>query len=200
MFHKVLGFADGENLTLRYQEMVENGCIPTDEVFHIPDLVVWHPKITEQYYCDFTRLSFYQTVVGAEEQLDWYRQEISKIQFSYSTGGGDSALEGTGSLYPKLFKKAKKGKKTKSVDINLTVDMMRYANDRKFDALLLLSGDGDYLPLVEELTRQGKQVWLAAFSSGLSQRLRFAADDFTDLDKLFFQHNSSAIPLQPSPA
>jgi uncharacterized LabA/DUF88 family protein len=54
------------------------------------------------------------------------------------------------------------------------------------DILFLLAGDGDYIPLIEEVMRQGKQVHLGAFSDGLSPRLPHIADEFVDLDKYFF--------------
>jgi uncharacterized LabA/DUF88 family protein len=47
-------------------------------------------------------------------------------------------------------------------------------------------GDSDYVPLVQEVMRQGVQVWVAALSSGLSSSLRHAADGFYDLDPVFF--------------
>jgi uncharacterized LabA/DUF88 family protein len=68
--------------------------------------------------------------------------------------------------------------------------MMRSANNGAFDVLFLLSGDGDYLPLIEEITRSGKQVWVAAFSKGLNSNLRFAADEFFDLDEIFFKSST----------
>ncbi len=42
-------------------------------------------------------------------------------------------------------------------------------------------GDGDYLPLVEYLQNQGKQVEVMAFGNTSSGRLREEADDFIDL-------------------
>jgi len=51
--------------------------------------------------------------------------------------------------------------------------------------------DGDYLPLVREVMRQGIHVTTAALSSGLTPELRRAADEFVDLDKQFFQQPRS---------
>jgi uncharacterized LabA/DUF88 family protein len=186
MGHKVIAFADGENLVLRYQDMLKDGNVPRDDVFHIRDLVVWHPDITGHTLCDIARISFYQTVVGDQDHLDAARRQVSEVQFTCRANENDT-IELDGTLRPCLFKKEKKSAKTKSVDINLTVDMMRHANNAMFDVLFLLSGDGDYLPLVEEIMRGGKQVWLAAFSKGLNMNLRFAVDEFFDLDEIFFE-------------
>jgi uncharacterized LabA/DUF88 family protein len=57
-----------------------------------------------------------------------------------------------------------------------------------YDVAILLAGDGDYLPLVEELKREGKAVVVCFFeSTGLNPRLRREADDFVNLDELFLR-------------
>ena len=60
MSHRVIAFADGENLVLRYQDTLKDGRTSKSDVVHISDLVVWHPDIAEQYYCDIARISFYK--------------------------------------------------------------------------------------------------------------------------------------------
>ncbi len=47
--------------------------------------------------------------------------------------------------------------------------------------VIVVSGDGDYVPLVEYLRNQGKQVEMAAFGGTTSAKLIEAADDFLDL-------------------
>lgn len=186
MTHRMIGFADGENLVFRYQAMVAEGAIPKPNVVHHSDLLVWHPEISESYLCDIVRISYYQTVVGDAVKIDEARDLIAAVKYEYKMVAADDGTESRGTLRPRVFKKESKATKTKSVDINLTVDMLRHAADSRIDALFLLSGDGDYLPLIEEVARMGKQVWLAAFSKGLNKQLRYAADEFLNLDDLFF--------------
>jgi uncharacterized LabA/DUF88 family protein len=50
----------------------------------------------------------------------------------------------------------------------------------------LASGDGDYLPLLQEVMRRGKQVEVLAFSSGLNEQLTYSVDRFLSLDEVFF--------------
>ena len=188
MVHKVMGFVDGENLVFRYQAMCKEGAVPKANVIHVPDVVVWHPSITENMYGEFVRISFYQTVVGAEERINEAKQAICDIEYAFE--GSETSRDEPyycGNLVPRVFKKENKNSKTKSVDINLTVDMLRHAINGPIDVLFLLSGDGDYLPLVDEASRHGKQVWLAAFSNGFNKNLRFAVDEFFCLDKYFFE-------------
>lgn len=82
------------------------------------------------------------------------------------------------------------------IDIDLTIDVMRAALGMPVDGIYLLSGDGDYLPLLREISRTtSKQVYLGAFSSGLQIDLRSSVEDFVDLDKLFFK--SPELANQP---
>jgi uncharacterized LabA/DUF88 family protein len=72
------------------------------------------------------------------------------------------------------------GEKKADWDVGLTVDAIRLS--ASLDAVILVSGDGDYLPLVEYLKfNQGKQVEVLAFGQTTSARLKEAVDDFVDL-------------------
>lgn len=66
-------------------------------------------------------------------------------------------------------------------DVGITVDAIKMSPS--LDVVLLLSGDGDFAPLVEYLKNHGKQVEIAAFSKSTSSKLKEAADDFFDLGK-----------------
>jgi uncharacterized LabA/DUF88 family protein len=87
---------------------------------------------------------------------------------------------------PRVFKKESKSKKNKLVDISVTIDALRHSYHRHVDAIWLFSGDGDYLPLIKEIMRNGTQVWLGAFSDGLNPALPRAVDRFIVLDSWFF--------------
>jgi uncharacterized LabA/DUF88 family protein len=67
---------------------------------------------------------------------------------------------------------------------------MRFAFTDEIDRVYLASGDGDYLPLIQEVMRRGKQVELLAFSSGLNNALPYSADNFFNLDPVFFRGES----------
>ena len=49
------------------------------------------------------------------------------------------------------------------------------------DTVVLVSGDGDFVPLVKHLKRAGKRVEVAAFGDGLSVDLATTADAVTRL-------------------
>lgn len=65
-------------------------------------------------------------------------------------------------------------------DVGLAVDAVRLAD--LLDAIVLVTGDGDFVPLMEYLKfNRGLQVEIMAFGKSASARLKEAADDFTDL-------------------
>ncbi len=78
------------------------------------------------------------------------------------------------------------GAKKGDWDVGISIDAIRLAD--KLDVIVLVSGDGDYLPLVSYLqNNKGCLVEIMAFRKTCSSRLIEEADDFTDLsaDKKF---------------
>lgn len=74
------------------------------------------------------------------------------------------------------------GAKKADWDVGLAVDAITLAP--KIDAAVILSGDGDFIPMVEYLQiHSGIQVEVASFGNSSSQRLMEACDDFMDLSK-----------------
>src|SRR4051812_22386937 len=58
---------------------------------------------------------------------------------------------------PHVFKRSGT-RHSKGVDIALTNEMLSHAFRDNYDSAALVSGDGDYVPLVEEVKRIGKRV------------------------------------------
>ncbi|OGH87867.1 MAG: hypothetical protein A2206_01870 [Candidatus Magasanikbacteria bacterium RIFOXYA1_FULL_40_8] len=74
------------------------------------------------------------------------------------------------------------GLKKADWDVGLAVDAIRLAPS--LDAVVIVSGDGDYLPLIEYLQKSsGKHVEVAAFGETSSSKLLDAADSFIDLSE-----------------
>lgn len=74
------------------------------------------------------------------------------------------------------------GAKKADWDVGITIDAVKMAP--KLDSVVIISGDGDFVPLVEYLRfNQGSQVEVVAFGRSASARLKDAADDFLDLDE-----------------
>lgn len=66
-------------------------------------------------------------------------------------------------------------------DVGITIDAVRISPS--IDTIVLASGDGDFLQLVEYLKNQGKRVEMIAFGRSSSAKLKEAVDEFTDLGK-----------------
>lgn len=72
------------------------------------------------------------------------------------------------------------GAKKADWDVGIVIDAIRTA--QALDVIVLCSGDGDFIPLVDYLKNQGKRVEVAAFGRTTSLKLKEAADEFIDLD------------------
>ena len=66
-------------------------------------------------------------------------------------------------------------------DVGITMDMIKQMN--KLDSIVLASGDGDYVPLLEYLKNFGVRVEAIAFGKSTSSKLIEIADDFIDMDE-----------------
>jgi uncharacterized LabA/DUF88 family protein len=181
----MMAFIDGENLTMRYQAMLEAGHKPRADNTHIQDIFVWQPKIiAEAVNLAILRVTYYTYAVGDDIQIKDWCDQIRQVRYGFRETRGD--WSGTGYIYPRIFKKNKKSAKRKGVDISITVDALGHTFRDSVDIVYLVTGDGDYLPLIEEIMRNGKQVYLAALSNGLNPNLPNSVDKFFNLDKVYF--------------
>jgi len=73
------------------------------------------------------------------------------------------------------------GLKKADWDVGIVIDAIRIAPG--VDTLVLVSGDGDFVALVEYLKNQGKRTEVIAFGKTTALRLKEAADEFIDLEK-----------------
>lgn len=74
------------------------------------------------------------------------------------------------------------GAKKGDWDIGIAIDAIELAN--KLDTVVLVSGDGDFVPLVDHLKRaMGCRVEVMAFGPSSSGKLREEADEFIDMDR-----------------
>lgn len=115
------------------------------------------------------------------------RKLIRAFAYVVSTEGGAEKpfFEALGALgletrirdlqeYPGGFKKA-------DWDVGITVDTIRISSS--VDTIVLASGDGDFLQVVEYLQNQGKRVEIISFGKTTSGKIKEVADEHYDLDK-----------------
>ncbi|MBI2635056.1 MAG: NYN domain-containing protein [Parcubacteria group bacterium] len=72
------------------------------------------------------------------------------------------------------------GMKKGDWDVGMAVDAIRLS-EFTIDSIVLGTGDGDFVPLVDYLRGRGRQVEVIAFGRSTSAKLREAADDFIDM-------------------
>ena len=175
-------FIDGENLTLRAQQIADkNGIKLIEGPYYMRDVFIWLPKIRATAAITNTqdtripvqphaiRAHYYTSIIGDNDKQTEVRDTLWKLGFN-----------------PEVFKKTRKDEKAKGVDIALTKDILWHAYFNNYDVAVLLSGDGDYVPVVEAVKRLGKAIYVCSFQgTGLSQELRLASDTFYELEPFF---------------
>ncbi len=72
------------------------------------------------------------------------------------------------------------GMKKADWDVGIVVDAIRMSPN--VDVIVLVSGDGDFVSLVEYLKNQGKRVEVIAFGRSASIHLKETTDEFIDLE------------------
>jgi len=114
------------------------------------------------------------------------RQLIRAIAYVITTEGGEEkgfieALEKHGiETKSKDLQVFYGGAKKADWDVGIAVDAIRLAP--KLDAVVIVSGDGDFVPLVEYI-KNDTQVEAASFGKSSSASLKEAVDDFLDMDE-----------------
>jgi hypothetical protein len=177
-------FVDGENFTIRGQQFAHDKGVSLEEGSeYCHNVFLWMPGVKPTAALTNTwgapllvqpqaiRSYYYTSVTGDEPRVRSVRKALRSLGF-----------------HPEVFKKLKKSEKAKGVDIALSKDFLSHAFLNNYDVALLLAGDGDYVPLIAEVKRLGKVVYLAFFDeSGLSDELYLAADMFFEMGSFFLE-------------
>jgi uncharacterized LabA/DUF88 family protein len=71
----------------------------------------------------------------------------------------------------------------KGVDTLIAVDMVAGAFSQLFDIAVLVAGDADFVPVVEEVKRRGVMVAIAGHANSTSSELRAVADRFIEIEQ-----------------
>jgi hypothetical protein len=173
-------FVDGENLTIRAQELAkQRGFQLNPGRYYLANVFIWLPNVGArksmmpnaplQLQPTAIRAHYYSSVAGDEPLILSVRESLWQLGFQ-----------------PQVFKKEKQGLKSKGVDIALAKDFISNAFLNNYDVAVLMAGDADYVPMIDEVKRLGKVVYVSFFySSGLNPLLRLASDECFQLDDFF---------------
>jgi NYN domain len=149
-------FVDGENFALRAKDFAASrGLELKPGRQYEPDLYVWMPETPPLTWLSgsesaelrrrATRAYYYTSVTGDTDRINTIRRALWELGF-----------------HPDVFK-GKRGEKAKGVDIALSKDLLSHAYLDNYDVAVLVAGDGDYIPLVDEVKRRGKVVYGSFF-------------------------------------
>jgi len=183
-------FVDGENLAIQARKQDGAQSLSESE-YHTPDVFVWAP--IGKRPLNFLPQERHNTELAS--QLSMLLSHPVRAYYYTSVYGNDQEVQATRKalwelgFQPRVFKKIRRDVKAKGVDIALATDMLSNAFLDNYDAAVLLAGDGDYCPIVDEVKHLGKQVYVCFFhgpDSGLSPELKLASDEFVDIGYGFF--------------
>ena len=164
----VMVFVDGENLAIRWQQLLGDKEPPSHVVCE-KDVFVWSKYLNMRHHvgCNITRKHYYTSATGDSDNRDRIFDVLKSLEIEAP------------SVFPRT-----KNKGSKRVDITLSVDMLTHGFYKNYDAAVLVAGDEDYVPLVQAVKNVGRRVFLWFVESGLSPALKRSADYYFDMAKV----------------
>lgn len=179
-------FVDGENIAIRGSSLAESRGIKLEKCeYYEPDVFLWNKgrsHATQSLTSDLRHLRL---------------RPIAERAYLYTSMSGDDDAIGRvlDNLWDRgfsaeVFKKTNKQQKAKGVDIALTKDLLSNAFLDNYDVAVVLSGDADYLPVIQEVRRLGKLVCVMAIVGGgakIQPSFRRGADFFIPLDDIIMK-------------
>ncbi len=95
------------------------------------------------------------------------------------------AVKGLGyRITTKNYKTFASGAKKADLDLDLCMDVVRLVDGRAVDCVVLVSGDSDFMPMLDYCSDHGVRVEVAAFDEAMSATLRQSCDLFVNLSML----------------
>ncbi|TMF48158.1 MAG: NYN domain-containing protein [Chloroflexi bacterium] len=95
------------------------------------------------------------------------------------------AVKGLGyRITTKNYKTFASGAKKADMDLDLCMDVVRLVDGKAVDCIVLVSGDSDFMPMLDYCSDHGVRVEVAAFDESMSATLRQSCDLFVNLSML----------------
>ncbi len=95
------------------------------------------------------------------------------------------AVKGLGyRITTKDYKTFSSGAKKADLDLDLCMDVVRLVEGKAVDCIVLVSGDSDFMPMLDYCSDHGVRVEVAAFDESMSATLRQSCDLFINLSML----------------
>jgi uncharacterized LabA/DUF88 family protein len=170
-------FVDGQDYTNRSQAFaIAQGRELSPGPYHMRDVYFLpgtstayeflHQANPELVRAAFVRAYYYTSVVGDAVLAEDIRNRLWASGFT-----------------AEVFQRSQREMQSKGVHITLTKDILSHAFLNSYDVAVLVAGDGEYVPLVQELKRLGKIVYVVFYGNqGTDAQLRRASDKFIAID------------------
>jgi uncharacterized LabA/DUF88 family protein len=95
------------------------------------------------------------------------------------------AVKGLGyRITTKNYKTFASGARKADLDLDLCMDVVRLVDSKAVDSIVLVSGDSDFMPMLDYCSDHGVRVEIAAFDESMSATLRQSCDLFINLAML----------------
>jgi uncharacterized LabA/DUF88 family protein len=166
ILNRVALFIDGSNLYNGMKDNLTNTRVNLQELIK---QLVGDRNLFRAYYYNAVLTDDYDTDLR-EGQLRFF-ESIRRIPYVSVQLG-------------KLHKRNDGTLVEKGIDVAIAVDSLRLAYENAYDTVILVSGDSDYLSLVEALKSKGKHVECAMFRTQSAGELMDYVDIFHRLDDL----------------
>jgi len=120
--------------------------------------------------CYYTAIDTSGEYVSIVPLIDWLAYNgysvVTKEMTTYTQANGDIRRKG-------------------NLDVDMAIDALDHAVHARPDVVTLITGDGDFVPLVRALQRRGATVQAVSSlrPNMVADELRRAVDDFTDLEE-----------------
>ena len=103
------------------------------------------------------------------EKMKWYKNLKNKSGYTIKTSFNKIALG---------------DRIEKKVDIKIAIDMISLAYENAYDTAVLVSGDGDFIPVVKKLKQMNKNVEIWGFKYSIANALKeeFVQENINYLD------------------
>lgn len=167
-------FIDGGYLRARADNWQMEALDPrklADGLIESSQVQTWAYDRTRTHNALLGRVTYYDALPGEEEEAE-LSEYWDAIELLHDVHLGFGALKG-------LRRKVRQ----KGVDTLVAVDMVVGAFSGLFDIAVLVAGDADFTPVVEEVRRRGVMVAVAAASESYSEELKRAADRFIEISE-----------------
>ncbi len=123
------------------------------------------------YYNAFVKKRINSKIWNKQRRLFWRLNRIKKCKVTLCTK--KSRLNLLGEEYHAI----------KGDDINLALDMQGDAYENKYDQAILISSDGDFIPLIKKVKKLNKEIEVCYFEDCVSKQLLREAHNLRLINK-----------------